>query len=161
MEEGFHRAFVASYTISSSLCCAETWVWRRRENFSMTGISTPSSHSPTPFCFLFHSQYSHSPFFPSPSVSLFRLHNTAPSCLHIAWSKTTNWSFTACSRCAFLSHRSVPSFADVFSPFTHGLHDFSVSAQRKTAARRGNEMTHWKWYCWQVMTVTVTMCHGS
>lgn len=43
-DEGFHRDFVASHTIS---------VWHWGENFSMTGISIPSSHSPTPlpFCF--------------------------------------------------------------------------------------------------------------
>lgn len=58
-----------------------------------------------------------------PSVTVCQLHSTAPSCLHIAWSKTTNWSFTACSLSALLSlsHRSLPSSHFFFFYFLRTL----------------------------------------
>lgn len=99
MDEGFHRAFVASHTISPSLCCTETWVWRQGENFFMTGIRSPSSHSPSALSFCFSLNILIQIF--SPSFCIFC--NTAPSCLHIACSKTTNWSFTTCTHVCFLS----------------------------------------------------------
>lgn len=54
------------------------------------------------------------------ALSLRPLHNTASSCLHIAWSKATNWSFPACSLRAFLSHHSHPAFTDASSAFSPG-----------------------------------------
>lgn len=76
-----------------SLCFVETWVWCRGENFSMTEINTPSSHGSIPFPFCF------SLTIVIPACCL--LHSTAPSCLHIVWSKATNCSLTACSLSAF------------------------------------------------------------
>lgn len=98
----------------------------------MPGISTPSSPSPTLLSFYFSLNILI--FFPPPFFC--QLHNTAPSCLHIAWSETTNWSFTACSRCVL----PFPDFlislvcllSCVFSPFTCGPHDLSLSTRKKT-----------------------------
>ena len=108
--------------LSQALCCLPyyfllslCWVWRRGENFSMTGISTPSSSTPLSLL----SQYSHS-FLPSfsLSLSLCQLHHTVPSCLHIAWSKTTSWSLTACSPCAFSSLPSAFFLLSLVAPAT-------------------------------------------
>lgn len=139
MDEGFHRAFVASHTISSRLRVAQ------RHEFDAEGRISPwpesAPHHPTVplhFSFVSLSIFSFSFFFPS--FCIFR--STAPSCLHIAWSKTTNQSFTACSPCAFSLSPLVLFLLSFVAPVT----------SQENAGCRGNEMTHWKWYCWQVMT---------
>lgn len=99
-------------------------------------ISWPEStpHHPTAslhFPFVSLSIFSLSFFFPT-SVSFCQLYNTAPSCLHIARSKTTKWSFSSLqpSLSFFLiSPFCLPTCA--FSPFAYGPHDFSVSIQKK------------------------------
>lgn len=116
------------YSLCLSLCFVETWIWCRGENFSMTEINTPSSYSSIPFPFCF----SLSIVIPSRCL----LHSTAPSCLHIVWSKATNCSFTACSLCLFLDH-SIPTSTDVFFPLTCGLMVTSCWAQKNKIQHKG------------------------
>ena len=173
-EEGFHRAFccLPYYFLLCPRCCRNASLAPRGEflhdrnqhpiipaaplhfPFVSLTISSPSITTTTTTTTL-------------PSVTVCQLHSTAPSCLHIAWSKTTNWSFTACSLSAFLSlsHRSLPSsrfFYGCFLSSHSSPRDSSVRATIETAGRRGNEMTHWK----MVLLagngiVTVTMRHSG
>lgn len=128
------------------------------ENVSMPRIGTPSSHSLTRLSFYFPSNIL---IFLFSSLLSARIHNTSPSCLHIAWSETTSWSFTACSPCAAFA--SVSDLAPLSSPLC--LFSFNswpswlvCEYTEENAGLEGNEMTRWKWYCWQVITATVTKC---
>lgn len=151
MDEGFHRAFVAFRTISSCLCVAQRHEFDAEGRISLWPESAPH-HSATPLSFSFSFSIL---IFSPPPAAFCQLHNTAPSCLHIAWSKTTIWSFTACSPNVFslsLSHLSLLSFRLCFFSF-HSWPSWLLWGYREeNAGRRENEMTHWKWYCWQVMT---------
>lgn len=138
------RAFTGSlllpYYLGLSPCFVETWVWRRGENFSMTEINTVSSYSSIPFPFCF------SLSIVIPSCPL--LHNTAPSCLHIARSNAANCSFTACSFDAFPSHHSIPTFTGAFPPLTCGAMMASRWAHKNKMQLKALKR-HKSFYCWQ------------
>ena len=173
-EEGFHGAFccLPYYFLSCPCCCRDTSLAPRGEFLHDRNRRPiiPSAPLHFPFVSLTISSPSTTTTTTTlPSVTVCQLHSTAPSCLHIAWSKTTNWSFTACSLSALLSlsHRSLPSFHFFFLR-TLSLVSLESSwlfwraRQKENAGRRGNEMTHWK----AVLLagngiVTVTMCHGG
>lgn len=173
-EEGFHRAFccLPYYFLPCPCCCRDTSLAPRGEFLHDRNRNPIIPAAPLHFPFV-----SLTISFPSttttlPSVTVCQLHSTAPSCLHIAWSKTTNWSFTACSLSALLSlsHRSLPSSHFFFLFFYGRFLSVSLESswlllrarQQENAGRRGNEMTRWK----TVLSAgngiaTVTMCHGG
>lgn len=154
-EEGFHRAFccLPYYFLPCPCCCRDTSLAPRGEFLHDRNRNPIIPAAPLHFPFV-----SLTISFPSttttttttlPSVTVCQLHSTAPSCLHIAWSKTTNWSFTACSLSALLSlsHRSLPSshfflfffFTDAFSRLTR------VLVTPLASATTGKRRTPRKW----------------
>lgn len=153
MGKGFHRAFVATHTISSCLCVAHKCEFDAEGRMSPCLESAPR-HPSAPLHFPFVSLLIF-PFYSLPFVL------PAPQYCCVLFTYSPIWNnklklYSPQLLCSFSvtfsSRSSVFPLVFFFFLFYSWPSRLACEYTKENAECSGKEMTHWKWYCWQVIT---------